>query len=235
MHKSTRINAFSPVPCCTTRKRNGLTLRSREDRAESGPQKAALTLKDMAQPNRGAHQDLGSSDEVEVLCNLQTNTSRPQRSAEEDDLAMAKALQDQERALHRFGAHGDPFDENVDYSDAEGPGRGEDADLAFARRLQAEEMQQQYSRLFGLSGQQATQSQPGADGAVQEGGQGGWDQFDEDESDYDEDDDEMSPDDVDPDNMTYEELQALADTVGTVAKGLSPVAAHQQAMPQLRI
>ena len=46
--------------------------------------------------------------------------------------------------------------ENIDYGEADGS--PEDPDLALARRLQAEEMQQQYTRLLDMAGDDSAAS-----------------------------------------------------------------------------
>lgn len=162
-----------------------------------------------SQRGGNARTHAGSIDDVEVLGSLQVHPGRSQRSAEDEDRALAKALQEQERAfLQLQGESPGEFGEN--YYDGEGHDEeGSASDLAFARRLQAEEMQSQYSRLLDMAGPRR---------GTQEGNQnlaeGHADESDDEQEDY------MSDDEVDPDNMTYEELQALADTVGSVSRGL---------------
>ncbi|KAH6771071.1 RING/U-box superfamily protein [Perilla frutescens var. hirtella] len=155
------------------------------------------------------------------------------------DLALARTLQEQERAymMLRMGAdggsdygsweaesyeHDDDFDEeDYDESDAEGDAieehvhaEGEDDDAqnvvldpsafpddeAYARALQDAEEQDMAARLLALAGINGSE---------------------EDEEDHG-DNSQDAWEEVDPDELSYEELLALGEVVGTESRGLSP-------------
>ncbi|KAL3138443.1 hypothetical protein ABBQ32_006234 [Trebouxia sp. C0010 RCD-2024] len=80
-------------------------------------------------------------------------------------------------------------DGDIAVSPSEG-GSDHDADMEFARKLQEEEDRIHYERMLQMAGI----------GTV-------------------DDDAYLSDDSVDPDDMTYEQLQALGDTVGVVSRG----------------
>ncbi|KAK9834257.1 hypothetical protein WJX81_000593 [Elliptochloris bilobata] len=170
-------------------------------------------------------------------------------NAEDADMLLAKRLQEQEHAFAMLaggsytGSEGAPegikgedlsgldglddeatgilrLEKAGSYTGSEGEREGEEGeegsdgedlsglegldDEALARRLQQREDRAHYRRLLELAG---------VGGGVEE----------EYEEQGEEDDDEegyVTDDSVDPDNMTYEELQALGDAVGTVPRGV---------------
>ncbi|CAL8470014.1 g9556 [Coccomyxa elongata] len=177
----------------------------------------------MAGDGLGTGPEGAAPDEL-VLRDICENSVEGRVSAEDADRAIAKALQDQERAFMLLNTYGgengyqdQTSDEDNDDDDEEGwveddgtaeeldrdssveGEEEEDDDAALARRLQEAEDREHYRRLLELHG---------ADGILEE--------YNEDEEDgY------ISDDSVDPDNMTYEELQALGEAVGTVSRGVS--------------
>ncbi|KAK9808802.1 hypothetical protein WJX72_003943 [[Myrmecia] bisecta] len=179
----------------------------------------------------------GASGDAPVLRDLVNNESKG--IPEDDDLALAKALQEQERAMWMLasgrpsgfasrsenaffyrgqqagpsqvaqrvqsgasagpaGAEGSDADGmasgSSDAAEGESEGAGDDEELA--RRLQEEEEREHYARMMQMAGF-------GAEGEEEE------------EEGY------ISDDSVDPDTMTYEELQRLGESVGTVSRGMS--------------
>ncbi|KAK9915775.1 hypothetical protein WJX75_004004 [Coccomyxa subellipsoidea] len=178
----------------------------------------------MAGDGLGTGPEGAAPDEL-VLRDICENNGEGRTSAEDADRAIAKALQDQERAFMLLNAYGgengwqedqssgedDDDDDDEGWveddgaaienaSDEESAGEEEEDDAALARRLQNIEDRENYRRLLELTG-------AGDGGIVEE---------------YNEDDEDgyMSDDSVDPDNMTYEELQALGEAVGTVSRGV---------------
>ncbi|KAL4441836.1 hypothetical protein ABPG77_003752 [Micractinium sp. CCAP 211/92] len=159
-----------------------------------------------------------------------------QGAPEEDpDLALAKMLQAQEQAwLAMAGSAGL---ENLP-GIAGGAGAGEPAaartegvdagaeakeltDEEVARRLQEEEEREFQARLLALAGV-GGQAAAGTGGAAVEGEEG--------EGAAQEGEGYVTDDDVDPDELTYEELTALGEAVGTVSRGLAQ--ADIDALPQ---
>ncbi|WVZ91771.1 hypothetical protein U9M48_037897 [Paspalum notatum var. saurae] len=161
-------------------------------------------------------------------------------SQEEADLALARVLQEQERAYmmltgqyvgdeYESSDYDDEEDEGSDYEE-EGEGEGEgDADLdldldldpaqyeddeAFARALQDAERRDVADRLMALSGI-VYPCVPA--GAMEQDD----DEEEDDEDEEDGDDPQDAWEDVDPDEYSYEELIALGEIVGTESKGLS--------------
>lgn len=152
--------------------------------------------------------------------------------AEDEDLALAKVLQEQEQMFLRLRgnlqrsqatAHGAaPSQDAVSTSSTDSipasmvnrfqalqsntasgstasdtdaattpsEGSDHDADMEFARRLQEEEDRIHYQRMLQMAGIGTAEEDP-----------------------Y------LSDDSVDPDDMSYEQLQALGDTVGVVSRG----------------
>ncbi|KAL4433972.1 hypothetical protein ABPG75_000413 [Micractinium tetrahymenae] len=161
-----------------------------------------------------------------------------QGAPEEDpDLALAKMLQAQEQVwLAMAGSAGV---ENVPgFAGGAGAGepaaaaRAEDGDAGadgeeltdeeMARRLQEHEEREFQARLLALAG--VGPAGAAASGAAAAGeGEGGEGAAQEAEGYYTEDD-------VDPDEMTYEELTALGEAVGTVSRGI--LQADIDALPQ---
>ncbi|KAL0051533.1 hypothetical protein WJX82_009446 [Trebouxia sp. C0006] len=101
----------------------------------------------------------------------QISGSSVAEGAEDEDLALAKVLQEQEQMFLRLRGS---FQRNME----------------FARRLQEEEDRIHYQRMLQMAGIGTAEEDP-----------------------Y------LSDDSVDPDDMSYEQLQALGDTVGVVSRG----------------
>ncbi|GAB4819822.1 hypothetical protein N2152v2_006868 [Parachlorella kessleri] len=147
----------------------------------------------------------GSRKEESVLSELLQNDNQLNgglRPGEADeDYALAKILQEQERAflmLGRPGAHGlvenHPPPAAPSASGESPPEEEEVDDEELARRLQEEEDAEHYRQMLAMAGALPNEE-------------------DEDE--------EFEDDPVDPDSMTYEELTALGEAVGTVSKGIT--------------
>ncbi|XP_062192565.1 E3 ubiquitin ligase BIG BROTHER-related-like [Phragmites australis] len=159
---------------------------------------------------------------------------------EEADLALARVLQEQERAymmlsgrgggdyaISDAGSYDYDEEEGSDYEDEEealdedeegaeadldlDPARYED-DEAYARALQDAEEREVAGRLMGLAGIGDWQAMEQDDD----------DEEEEEEEEEEEDGDQQGAwEDVDPDEYSYEELVALGEVVGTESKGLS--------------
>ncbi|CAK0779108.1 hypothetical protein CVIRNUC_004697 [Coccomyxa viridis] len=161
-------------------------------------------------------------------------------TGEDEDFAIAKALQEQERAfmaLQRFmhgdtrefrrAAHGraeaeseegpDDADDKEGSADLSGEGCEEEDgdDEAFARRLQEEADREHYARLIELTGGHSDLEAAFRGAGIAEGEEG-----DDDWTGEEEDQDYLTEDSIDPDDMTYEELQALGEAVGIVSRGV---------------
>ncbi|PRW57669.1 3-ketoacyl- thiolase peroxisomal [Chlorella sorokiniana] len=187
----------------------------------------------MAEREPGSSQP-SAQDSVlgEVLVNQRSLRSGPE---EDPDLALAKMLQAQEQAWLAMAGSGAM--ENLgpaagaaggDVGAAAGAtsggyelgaGAGEPEELTdeeMARRLQEEEEREFQQRLLALAG---IGPAPGGGGGVPgEGAAEG------EEAEY------ASEDEVDPDDLSYEELTALGEAVGTVSKGIP--AEDIDALPQ---
>ncbi|DBB00186.1 TPA: hypothetical protein ACH3X1_014018 [Trebouxia sp. C0004] len=162
----------------------------------------------------------------------QISGSSATEDAQDEDLALAKVLQEQEQMFLRLRgslqrsqatAHGAaPSQDAVSTSSTDSisastvnrfqalqsntasgstasdtdaattpsDGSDHDADMEFARRLQEEEDRIHYQRMLQMAGVGTAEEDP-----------------------Y------LSDDSVDPDDMSYEQLQALGDTVGVVSRG----------------
>lgn len=144
--------------------------------------------------------DLQTTDiqgDVESSQEVKHSPQRRIKTMQDDDFALAKALQDQENAFLMLAEEQEAF-----YRSAAGEqGQGLEAstseseldDEELARRLQAEEHGSVYARMMEMAG--LNPEQP----LHQEGS--------------------------DPDNLSYEVLSALGDCVGKVSKGIDPSAA----------
>ncbi|CAL5218851.1 g582 [Coccomyxa viridis] len=171
--------------------------------------------------------DDSSPSEEQVLRDIQRNSGSS--NAEEDgDFAIAKALQDQERAflaLQRLvrrnarenrqeGEEADSDEEadedDVDDEDDSGDGHSDEDDAAYARRLQDQADREHYARL--MDGHGTLEAALQGAGIAEE--RASDEEYDPDENDY------LTDDSIDPDEMTYEELQALSEAVGSVSRGV---------------
>lgn len=178
-------------------------------------------------------------DEAVLGTVLNQRALRQGPSPEEDpDLALAKMLQAQEQAWLAM-ASGSGALENMPMGvgaaggnepGARDMGTGGDAgadggeasegedltDEEFARRMQEEEEREFQARLLALAGIGGPAG--GAAGGAQGDGQGGAGEEAEAGEGY------LTEDDVDPDELTYEELTALGEAVGTVSRGIAQAA-----------
>ena len=128
----------------------------------------------------------------------------PNAPLEDGDAALARLLQQQERAMlmmHRGDDEGDGGDGDGD-DDWEG-----DESLALARRIQREEEREQRARFLAMAGVRLGEAAAAAAAEAEE----------------EEDDAWRDEDDVNTDAMSYEQLVALGETNGAVSKG---AAAH---------
>ncbi|CAO2183964.1 unnamed protein product [Urochloa humidicola] len=168
-------------------------------------------------------------------------------SQEEADLALARVLQEQERACMMLTAHhggGDgeyessdagsydfDEDEGSDYEEEEGGALGEDEEVADAEGAAAEdadldpagyEDDEAFARAL-----QAAEERDVAGRLMALAGIGDWRAMEQDGDEEVEEEEEDGEDpqdqweDVDPDEYSYEELIALGEVVGTESKGLS--------------
>ncbi|CAL5000696.1 unnamed protein product [Urochloa decumbens] len=167
-------------------------------------------------------------------------------SQEEADLALARVLQEQERAYmmltaHHGGAGGEyessdagsyefDEDEGSDYEAEEGAALGEDEEVADAEGAAADadldpagyEDDEAFARAL-----QAAEERDVAGRLMALAGIGDWRAMEQDgheeveEEEEDEEDPQDQWEDVDPDEYSYEELIALGEVVGTESKGLS--------------
>ncbi|CAO2190387.1 unnamed protein product [Urochloa humidicola] len=168
-------------------------------------------------------------------------------SQEEADLALARVLQEQERAYMMLTAHhggGDgeyessdagsydfDEDEGSDYEEEEGNALGEDEEVADAEGAAAEdadldpagyEDDEAFARAL-----QAAEERDVAGRLMALAGIGDWRAMEQDGDEEVEEEEEDGEDpqdqweDVDPDEYSYEELIALGEVVGTESKGLS--------------
>ncbi|PSC73107.1 3-ketoacyl-thiolase peroxisomal [Micractinium conductrix] len=165
-----------------------------------------------------------------VLVNQRALRNGP--APEEDpDLALAKMLQAQEQAwlamaggsgalenLPLGGGGGAPGGAAEPAAAAEGGDGEELTDEEMARRLQEDEEREFQARLLALAGVgPAGVAAGGGDGAADDGG-GDAEGGDAGNEGY------LTEDDADPDELTYEELTALGEAVGTVSRGLPQAA-----------
>ncbi|CAO2207521.1 unnamed protein product [Urochloa humidicola] len=167
-------------------------------------------------------------------------------SQEEADLALARVLQEQERAYMMLTAHhggGGEYEssdagsyefdeeEGSDYEEEEGNALGEDEEVADAEGAAADadldpagyEDDEAFARAL-----QAAEERDVAGRLMALAGIGDWrpmEQDDDEEVEEEEEEDGEDPqdqwEDVDPDEYSYEELIALGEVVGTESKGLS--------------
>ncbi|CAO2200439.1 unnamed protein product [Urochloa humidicola] len=166
-------------------------------------------------------------------------------SQEEADLALARVLQEQERAYMMLTAHhgGGEYessdagsydfdeDEGSDYEEEEGGALGEDEEVADAEGGEAEdadldpagyEDDEAFARAL-----QAAEERDVAGRLMALAGIGDWQAMEQDGDEEVEEEEEDGEDpqdqweDVDPDEYSYEELIALGEVVGTESKGLS--------------
>ncbi|CAO2170074.1 unnamed protein product [Urochloa humidicola] len=166
-------------------------------------------------------------------------------SQEEADLALARVLQEQERAYMMLTAHhGDgeyessdagsydfDEDEGSDYEEEEGNALGEDEEVADAEGAAADdadldsagyEDDEAFARAL-----QAAEERDVAGRLMALAGIGDWRAMEQDgdeevvEEEEDGEDPQDQWEDVDPDEYSYEELIALGEVVGTESKGLS--------------
>ncbi|KAI7843664.1 hypothetical protein COHA_002565 [Chlorella ohadii] len=181
------------------------------------------------EPSGSAPGQPGPDDSVlgEVLVNQRSLRAGPE---EDPDLALAKMLQAQEQAWLAMAGSGAV--ENLgpsagaaggdlgaaagsEHGAAADDGPEELTDEEMARRLQEEEEREFQQRLLALAG---IGPAPGGGGGGGEGAPEG------EEAEY------ASEDEVDPDDLSYEELTALGEAVGTVSKGIP--AEEIEALPQ---
>ncbi|CAD7695118.1 unnamed protein product [Ostreobium quekettii] len=124
------------------------------------------------------------------------------------DVALAKMLQQQEAAFLMFRGEAEVGTSGVGQSSEAGSMGAAAVGGSLAAGLSDEELAQRLQREDDLGHwQQVMAAYAGVRGS-------GSTSLDYSDGEY------YSDDPVDPDNMTYEELQALSDTVGTVSKGL---------------
>nr|CAD1830465.1 unnamed protein product [Ananas comosus var. bracteatus] len=204
-----------------------------ENAKESGDKTTDGNPNPNSNPNPSAGEDepraVPSAAEAaeQAVARARTRTPFTSLSQVDADLALARALQEQERAymmLRMNGGEGSDYGSSEAGSyDVEGSDYGEDAfdanaheldpadfedDEAFARALQDAEEREVAVRLMALAGLNDWRA---ADHEVEE---------EEDESNSQMNDQDAWQE-VDPEEYTYEELIALGDVVGTESRGLS--------------
>ena len=151
------------------------------------------------------------------------------QSKANDDVALAKILQQQERAFLELRGGAGTLGESLsahEYEEAPPPGMTEDEKLAWSLMREEEAMFQQRMMAMAWVGTSVGGVEGDVDGVQSD---------EDDEDDIDEDNiDEGDPmeqqdpaheqgldQDPDPDDLTYEELTTLGDLAGTVACGLT--------------
>ncbi|KAL6646298.1 hypothetical protein ACP70R_017906 [Stipagrostis hirtigluma subsp. patula] len=164
-------------------------------------------------------------------------------SQEEADLALARVLQEQERAYMMLSAHGgggeyassysgsydyddEEEEDGSDYEDEEGEGEAvdEDEEVGDAEGAQVDldparyENDEAYARAL-----QEAEEREVAGRLMALAGIGDWRPMEEDDEEEEEEDGDAQDawEDVEPDEYSYEELLALGEVVGTESKGLS--------------
>ena len=141
-------------------------------------------------------------------------------SAENEDIALAKILQQQERAFLELRGGGESLSLSLHEHEVPPQGMTEDEELAWRLMREEETMFQQ--RMMAMAGLgPGTAAGPSSGGVTCDDGRGGGTDMDA-SGDAEEGNGMISPNDEhDPDDLTYEELTTLGDLAGTVACGLT--------------